>query len=94
MLPGRVRVWSGARVGSPSRDRHGGSDTVFTVAPGALPGHYTANTLPLGVVRGLADTLHGDGTGLGRAGAIVAGLATVTAGYGIGVLRGITQRQR
>jgi hypothetical protein len=46
------------------------------------------------VARGLADTLRGDGTGLGRASAIVAGLATVTAGYGAGVLRGITERRR
>jgi GT2 family glycosyltransferase len=56
--------------------------------------HYTASTLPRGVARGLADTLRGDSTGLGRASAIVAGLATVTAGYGAGVLRGITERKR
>lgn len=55
---------------------------------------YTASVLPRGVVRGLADTLHGDASGLGRAGAIVAGLATVTAGYGAGVLRGMADRWR
>jgi len=75
------------------------SKAMVTRSVGANDGlsserHYTANTLPRGVVRGLADTFHGDGTGLGRAGAIVAGLATVTAGYGVGVLRGITQRPR
>ena len=49
---------------------------------------YTTRTLPRGVARGLADTLRGDSTGLGRAGAIVAGLATATAGYVVGVLSG------
>ena len=48
--------------------------------------HYTTKTLPRGVVRGLGDALRGDAMGVGRAGAIVAGLATVTAGYAVGVL--------
>jgi hypothetical protein len=75
------------------------SKAMVTRSVGANDGlsserRYTASVLPRGVVRGMADTLHGDGTGLGRAGAIVAGLATVTAGYGVGVLRGITERRR
>ncbi|MGH2409551.1 MAG: glycosyltransferase family 2 protein [Chloroflexota bacterium] len=43
--------------------------------------HYTFSTLPRGVVRGLADTMKGDLTGLGRAGAIITGLAVTSAGY-------------
>ena len=50
--------------------------------------HYTTKTLPRGVVRGLGDALRGDASGVGRAGAIIAGLATVTAGYAFGVLSG------
>lgn len=50
--------------------------------------HYTTKTLPRGVVRGLGDALRGDATGAGRAGAIIAGLATVTAGYAVGALSG------
>jgi glycosyltransferase involved in cell wall biosynthesis len=43
---------------------------------------YTFRTLPSGVIRGLVDmVLHGDFTGLARAGAIVAGLAITTTGY-------------
>jgi GT2 family glycosyltransferase len=43
---------------------------------------YTFRTLPLGVVRGVADTaLRFDLSGLTRAAAIVAGLAYTTAGY-------------
>ena len=49
---------------------------------------YTTKTLPRGVVRGLGDALRGDAAGAGRAGAIIAGLATVTAGYAVGVLSG------
>ncbi len=50
---------------------------------------YTLRTLPQGVARGLADTLHRrDPTGLGRAGAIVAGLAFTTAGYLTGIAAG------
>ena len=75
------------------------SKAMVTRSVGANDGlsserRYTASVLPRGVARGMAETLHGDGTGLGRAGAIVAGLATVTAGYGVGVLRGITERRR
>jgi glucosyl-dolichyl phosphate glucuronosyltransferase len=49
---------------------------------------YTTRTLPRGVARGLADAVRGHGAGLARAGAIVAGLAIVTAGYAVGALRG------
>ena len=49
---------------------------------------YTVRTLPLGVARGLADALRGHSTGLCRAGAIVVGFATVTAGYAVGALHG------
>lgn len=42
---------------------------------------YITRTLPLGVLRGIADLLRGDVTGLGRAAAIVAGLGVTMAGY-------------
>jgi GT2 family glycosyltransferase len=43
---------------------------------------YTFQTLPHGFARGLADAvLRGDPSGIGRAGAIAAGLAMTTAGY-------------
>jgi GT2 family glycosyltransferase len=43
---------------------------------------YTFRALPLGVLRGMSDAvLHRDASGLGRAGAIVAGLALAGAGY-------------
>lgn len=43
---------------------------------------YTLRTLPIGVLRGLVDAIsHRDLSGLGRAGAIIAGLALTLAGY-------------
>lgn len=48
---------------------------------------YTLRTLPVGVARGLADAARGDAAGLGRASAIVAGLAVTTAGYVVGSAR-------
>jgi hypothetical protein len=52
---------------------------------------YVTRTLPRGVARGLADaTLRGDPAGLGRAGAIVAGLGITTLGYALGRLRRFT----
>jgi glycosyltransferase involved in cell wall biosynthesis len=42
---------------------------------------YTLKTLPTGALRGLWDALRGDLSGLGRAGAIVVGLAITSAGY-------------
>jgi hypothetical protein len=41
---------------------------------------YTREILPRGIARGLSDLLRGDPTGLGRAGAILTGLAATTAG--------------
>jgi glycosyltransferase involved in cell wall biosynthesis/GT2 family glycosyltransferase len=42
---------------------------------------YTSRTLPLGVLRGIADALRGDLSGLARAAMIVTGLTTTTVGY-------------
>lgn len=42
---------------------------------------HAAKVLPAGVLRGLADALRGDGSGLARAAAIVAGLAYTTLSY-------------
>lgn len=75
------------------------SKAMVTRSVGANDGlsserRYIARVLPRGVARGLADTLRGDGTGLGRAGAIVAGLATVTGGYAVGALSGVTEHCR
>jgi hypothetical protein len=48
---------------------------------------YTTRTLPKGVLKGIADSLRGDLAGLGRAGAIVAGLFVTVAGYAAGRAR-------
>ncbi|WP_055479729.1 glycosyltransferase family 2 protein [Sphaerimonospora mesophila] len=48
---------------------------------------YTLRTLPLGVLRGLGDAVRGDLAGLGRAAAIVTGLAWTTWGYVVGRVR-------
>lgn len=56
---------------------------------------YTLRTLPKGVARGLVDSLRGDFSGVGRALAIVAGLAITTAGYlsgSAGVLEAARER--
>jgi len=45
---------------------------------------YATTTLPRGAARGLVDTMRGDPSGLGRAGAIVLGLGTTMAGYVVG----------
>ncbi|MEO5574739.1 MAG: glycosyltransferase family 2 protein, partial [Gaiellaceae bacterium] len=50
---------------------------------------YTFRTLPRGVARGISDALRGDVAGLGRAGAIVAGLLVTTTGYLVGTRREI-----
>jgi glucosyl-dolichyl phosphate glucuronosyltransferase len=42
---------------------------------------YATRTLPLGVIRGVADVFRGRPSGLGRAGAIIAGLGMTAAGY-------------
>ncbi|MFB6980661.1 glycosyltransferase family 2 protein [Streptomyces scopuliridis] len=48
---------------------------------------YTTRVLPAGVVRGVRDALRGRPGGLGRAGAIVAGVTMTTAGYLVGRFR-------
>ena len=45
---------------------------------------YMVRTLPSGMAQGVADALRGDLPGLGRAGAIAAGLAATMAGYLVG----------
>ncbi len=51
-------------------------------------GRYTYRTLPLAVARNLGDALwRRDPAGLGRAGAIVAGLTVAAAGYASGLIR-------
>ncbi|GAA2876368.1 glycosyltransferase family 2 protein [Streptosporangium fragile] len=48
---------------------------------------HALKALPLGALRGVGDALKGDLSGLGRAGAIVVGLAWTTWGYVVGSLR-------
>ncbi|MFD1656776.1 glycosyltransferase family 2 protein [Streptomyces caeni] len=48
---------------------------------------YTTRVLPLGVARGLRDTLLARPGGAGRAGAIVAGVLTAAGGYVLGSVR-------
>ncbi len=69
------------------------SKALVTASVGASDGlsaerRYTTRTLPAGVTRGLADLLRGDLSGLGRAGAIVTGLAAAAAGYSVGSMTG------
>ncbi len=47
---------------------------------------YVMRTLPSGVARGLADAFSGDRSGVGRSGAIVAGLLITAAGYLLGLI--------
>jgi len=65
------------------------SKALVTASVGAADGlaterRYTTRVLPLGVAHGVADAVHGDLPGLGRAGAIVAGVTTTAAGYAAG----------
>ena len=46
---------------------------------------YTLYTLPQGVLRGVADAIRGDFSGLGRAVAIITGLLITATGYSIGL---------
>ncbi|MEV7008063.1 glycosyltransferase family 2 protein [Streptosporangium sp. NPDC051022] len=48
---------------------------------------HALKALPLGALRGVGEALRGDPSGLGRAGAIVVGLAWTTWGYVVGSLR-------
>jgi glucosyl-dolichyl phosphate glucuronosyltransferase len=48
---------------------------------------YATKTLPTGILHGVADTMHGDASGLERTGAITVGLCSTAAGYVAGSLR-------
>ncbi|MEV6985533.1 glycosyltransferase family 2 protein [Sphaerisporangium sp. NPDC051017] len=48
---------------------------------------HAMKVLPLGALRGVRDALRGDPSGLGRAGAIVTGLAWTSWGYAVGTAR-------
>lgn len=66
------------------------SKSVLTRRVGTQTGlsserRYTFETLPQGVLRGFADTVRGDISGLGRAVVIIAGLMITTTGYLVGV---------
>lgn len=68
------------------------SKTLVVRSVGATSGlsserTYTLRTLPVGVAAGVWEAVRGDRSGLGRAAAIVAGLAATTAGYVAGRLR-------
>jgi GT2 family glycosyltransferase len=54
---------------------------------------HALRTLPAGVAHGVADAVRGDEAGLGRAGAIVAGLSASVAGYVIGIARAAARRR-
>ena len=67
------------------------SKALVTASVGAADGlsserRYTTRVLPLGVVHGMADAVHGDLPGLGRAAAIVTGVTATVAGYSAGWL--------
>jgi GT2 family glycosyltransferase len=69
------------------------SKATMTASVGAGDGlsaerQYTTRVLPRGAARGMADAFRGDPSGLGRAGAIVTGLAVAAAGYAAGSLTG------
>lgn len=54
---------------------------------------YTLRTLPQGVLRGVIDTVRqGNAAGIARAAAIIAGLATTTAGYAVGHVTSVAGR--
>jgi GT2 family glycosyltransferase len=53
---------------------------------------YMTRVLPAGVARGVAEAVQGDQGGLGRAGAIVAGITATTAGYAAGIVQGWQRR--
>ena len=68
------------------------SKALVTASVGASDGlsaerSYVTRTLPAAVARGLTDMIKGDGSGLGRAGAVCAGLAATAAGYAIGTAK-------
>jgi glucosyl-dolichyl phosphate glucuronosyltransferase len=51
---------------------------------------YVTRTLPLCVLRGVADSFRGRPEGLGRAGAVIAGVSATAVGYLVGRVTGIT----
>jgi glycosyltransferase involved in cell wall biosynthesis len=55
---------------------------------------HALKTLPRGAVRGVGDTLRGDPSGLGRAGAITLGLGYTAWGYAVGSLSARRPRTR
>ncbi|GLW12356.1 hypothetical protein Misp01_74840 [Microtetraspora sp. NBRC 13810] len=68
------------------------SKALVTASVGAGDGlaserAHALKALPLGALRGVGEALRGDGSGLGRAGAIVVGLAWTTWGYVVGTAR-------
>jgi hypothetical protein len=75
------------------------SKSVLTRRVGTQTGlsserRYTFETLPQGVLRGFADAVRGDISGLARAVAIIAGLTITTTGYLVGVAaQGLTKRK-
>jgi hypothetical protein len=62
--------------------KHVGADDALE-----LERSYCLRTLPTGVLRGVCAAIRGNFTGLGQAGAIVAGLTVTAAGYGGAALR-------
>lgn len=70
----------------------GGSKAVVSWIAGPKDGlaserNYTMRVLPLGIVRGMLETISGrDRAGIARSGAIIAGLAATVAGYVAGRL--------
>jgi GT2 family glycosyltransferase len=71
----RARCWAEGRSKALVTGRVGAEDGL------SVERAYALRTLPTGVVRGLADTLRGDASGVLRSGAIIAGLAITAAGY-------------
>lgn len=74
------------------------SKALVTASVGVSDGlsserRYTTRVLPRGVARGVTEACRGDVTGLGRAGAISAGLAATAAGYLAGSVRKRSQRR-
>jgi GT2 family glycosyltransferase len=55
---------------------------------------YVTRTLPLGLLRGIADVFRGRPAGLGRAGAIIAGLSATALGYIAAKTSRVTEKSR
>src|SRR5579884_2060299 len=71
----------GSRCWGEGRSKALVSSAVGPTAALASERAYATRVLPLGVARGLLDAVRGDLGGLGRAGAIIAGLAITAAAY-------------